>query len=348
MSRAAARPADDRSADRREHRRRAGVQHSGDDLDQQQRQLQSHAEVGDVVADHVRRRAPSSSPARSSRSSASCTTGARSSASRSRRTETSRSTSRSRSRPSRTSSSTTTAPPCAPASHRSKNGTLGCPPRRTTAERRHIANARSRQRVAICGRRGALDAVVALAPHPERTMRLSRWMLAVLVPLAACDELTRSRDGSRRPRERHLRAAAERRSKCTRRRALDVGRPAQRPRELVQCLRTTSVPAPPGYFGRPRRRRRSTTRAYQKAQYYVATRDANGDEIAQSNTVTIDLTANRLPAPQSLASISLNGAIQLVWAGNAVAASPSMFDHYLVYSTDYDASARRVHGQLGA
>jgi hypothetical protein len=75
-----------------------------------------------------------------------------------------------------------------------------------------------------------------------------------------------------------------------------------------------------------------------ESQYYVATRDANGQEIAQSNIVTIDLVSSRLPAPQSLSSISLNAAIQLTWSGNAVAASPSTFDHYLVYSTSYDAS----------
>ena len=74
------------------------------------------------------------------------------------------------------------------------------------------------------------------------------------------------------------------------------------------------------------------------AQYYVATRDANGNEIAQSQIVTIDLAAGRLPAPQNLGSISLNGAVQLTWSGNAVAASPSSFDHYLVYSTSFDAA----------
>jgi hypothetical protein len=74
------------------------------------------------------------------------------------------------------------------------------------------------------------------------------------------------------------------------------------------------------------------------AQYYVATRDANGDEIAQSNVVTIDVAAGRLPTPQGLTSVSLNGAIQLIWSGNAVSASPSTFDHYLVYSTAYDAT----------
>ena len=73
-----------------------------------------------------------------------------------------------------------------------------------------------------------------------------------------------------------------------------------------------------------------------ESQYYVATRNANGDEIGNSNTVTIDLE-DRLPAPQGLGSISLNGAVQLFWNSNAVDASSS-FDHYLVYSSRYDNS----------
>ena len=37
-----------------------------------------------------------------------------------------------------------------------------------------------------------------------------------------------------------------------------------------------------------------------EAQYYVTTRDANGNELAQSTIVTIDLVASRLPAPLGL------------------------------------------------
>ncbi len=74
-----------------------------------------------------------------------------------------------------------------------------------------------------------------------------------------------------------------------------------------------------------------------ESQYYVATRDANGGEIAQSNVVTVDLQS-RLPAPQGLGSISLDRAVQLYWSSNAVSASSTTFDHYLVYSTPYDAS----------
>jgi len=73
-------------------------------------------------------------------------------------------------------------------------------------------------------------------------------------------------------------------------------------------------------------------------QYYVATRDAGGNEIAQSNIVTVDFFTGRLPAPLGLTSISLNSAIQLAWSSNAVTASPATFDHYAVYSTAYDAN----------
>jgi hypothetical protein len=72
-----------------------------------------------------------------------------------------------------------------------------------------------------------------------------------------------------------------------------------------------------------------------ESQYYVATVDENGDELARSQVLTIDLTA-RLPAPTGLASVSLNAAIQLIWSDNAVTASNGTFDHYRVYSTSYD------------
>jgi hypothetical protein len=74
-----------------------------------------------------------------------------------------------------------------------------------------------------------------------------------------------------------------------------------------------------------------------QAQYYVSTRDANGNEIAQSSVITIDL-GPRLPAPEGLASISLDGAIHLTWKSNAVDAAHGTFDHYRVYSTAYDAA----------
>ena len=43
-----------------------------------------------------------------------------------------------------------------------------------------------------------------------------------------------------------------------------------------------------------------------------------------------------LPAPTTLTSTSLNGAISLSWADNAYLSDPADFDHYRVYSTSYD------------
>jgi hypothetical protein len=74
-----------------------------------------------------------------------------------------------------------------------------------------------------------------------------------------------------------------------------------------------------------------------QAQYYVSTRDGNGNEVAQSAIVTIDL-APRLPAPLGLVSVSLNSAIQLSWSSNAVDAAHGTFDRYYIYSTAYDGT----------
>jgi len=74
-----------------------------------------------------------------------------------------------------------------------------------------------------------------------------------------------------------------------------------------------------------------------ESQYYVASRDANGDEVGQSDPITIDLTT-RPPTPLGLTSMSLNGAVQLAWSSNAVDALHAAFDHYRVYSTAYDAT----------
>jgi hypothetical protein len=74
-----------------------------------------------------------------------------------------------------------------------------------------------------------------------------------------------------------------------------------------------------------------------EAQYYVSTRDGDGNEIAQSAVLTIVLGPT-LPAPLGLTSISLNAAVHLAWQSNAVDAAHGTFDHYRVYSTDYDGS----------
>ena len=72
-------------------------------------------------------------------------------------------------------------------------------------------------------------------------------------------------------------------------------------------------------------------------EYYVATRDDQGEELGRSDIVSIDLHAT-VPAPLGLRTISLNTAIQLAWNGNAVDALHGAFDHYRVYSTTYDGT----------
>jgi len=59
-------------------------------------------------------------------------------------------------------------------------------------------------------------------------------------------------------------------------------------------------------------------------QYYVTATDVNGGESDASNTVTVDERL-ALQSPDSLNSISLNGAIQLDWSDNAFLADPNRF-----------------------
>lgn len=70
-------------------------------------------------------------------------------------------------------------------------------------------------------------------------------------------------------------------------------------------------------------------------QYYVVALDDAGNELGRTTAITID-ERNRLPAPLGLGSVSLNGAVQLFWSGNAVSANPDAFGHYRVYSAPYD------------
>ena len=70
-------------------------------------------------------------------------------------------------------------------------------------------------------------------------------------------------------------------------------------------------------------------------EYYVTSANANGDESGPSASVIVDERL-RLPAPATLTSISLNGAIHLEWSDNAYLADPQGFSDYRVYSTPYD------------
>ena len=73
-------------------------------------------------------------------------------------------------------------------------------------------------------------------------------------------------------------------------------------------------------------------------QYYVTAEDLSGFESVASPTVTIDERL-ALPAPASLFSISLDGAIALAWTDNAHGASPARFAAYRIYSAAYDIDA---------
>lgn len=75
-------------------------------------------------------------------------------------------------------------------------------------------------------------------------------------------------------------------------------------------------------------------------QYYVTSADAESFESAGSNIVTVD-ERDRMSAPATFASTSLDQAIQLAWSANARLADPSLFDYYRVYSSPYDLDAGR-------
>jgi len=69
--------------------------------------------------------------------------------------------------------------------------------------------------------------------------------------------------------------------------------------------------------------------------YYVTAVNTDGGESDPSDYVEVDERL-RLEAPDSLTSISLNGAIHLSWTDNAYQAAPTGFDYYRVYSASYD------------
>jgi len=70
-------------------------------------------------------------------------------------------------------------------------------------------------------------------------------------------------------------------------------------------------------------------------QYYVTAVDVDGNESDPSAAVTVDERL-QLDRPASLTSISLNGAIDLLWADNAYTSDPGRFKWYRIYSTGYN------------
>jgi hypothetical protein len=167
-------------------------------------------------------------------------------------------------------------------------------------------------------------------------MKVTRLLLAALIPLAACDELTSPNVDPDAPAHVTYQLI-----------------PSGDPNAPAGVLLSWDVPSS-GRANSFNVYARSSTSAQwllratttsptfhdagtPSAQYYVATRDVDGNEIAQSAVVTIDLSA-RLPAPTGLLSTSLNAAIHLRWNSNAVDASHGTFDYYRVYSSSYDAT----------
>ncbi|HEY9229819.1 MAG TPA: hypothetical protein VIP11_24420 [Gemmatimonadaceae bacterium] len=168
-------------------------------------------------------------------------------------------------------------------------------------------------------------------------MRLSRWMLVFAVPLVGCEELTGLTSDPDAPINLTYQLV-----------------PSGDPNAPLGVLLSWDMPRSGiansfNVYGRSTMgggwhlRATTTSTTFHdigtpEVQYYVTTRDIDANEIAESAIVTIDLNASRLPAPLGLTSISLNGAIQLAWQGNAVQAGQGRFDYYRVYSTAYDGS----------
>src|SRR5262245_55208041 len=173
------------------------------------------------------------------------------------------------------------------------------------------------QRVSDFTTRGASNASSVLATSTGALMKLSRLLLAaVFLPLAACEDLTVPVDPD---------AAANLTYQLV---------PSGNPDAPLGILLSWEVPSSGransfNVYGRNSTsgqwdlRATTTSTSFHdigvpQRQYYIGTRDLDGHEIAQSQLLTIDLVASRLPAPQGLTSISLNGAIQLAWSSNAV------------------------------
>jgi hypothetical protein len=70
-------------------------------------------------------------------------------------------------------------------------------------------------------------------------------------------------------------------------------------------------------------------------EYYVQALDENNQEMGATGVVVVD-ERNRLPAPRSLTSVTLNRGVQLSWDPNAYEAAPDLFELYRVYSTASD------------
>jgi hypothetical protein len=177
------------------------------------------------------------------------------------------------------------------------------------------------------------------SPCPEPTMRLTRSLAVLLVPLvslAACDsDIFGPISDPDAPSALSYQLV-----------------PSGDPNSPTGVLLTWGIPRSGravsfDVFGRSGngdwlRRATTTSPTFHDAgipedRYYVSARDENGAEIGRTNAITIDLSA-RLQAPLGLTSISLDRAIQLAWGSNAVDNANGTFDFYRVYSTTFDAT----------
>lgn len=76
---------------------------------------------------------------------------------------------------------------------------------------------------------------------------------------------------------------------------------------------------------------------FPQLQYYIQALDGESRNMGASEVIEVD-ERNRLPAPRSLTSVTLNGGVQLQWDQNAYEAAPELFDFYRVYSTSVTAT----------
>jgi hypothetical protein len=76
---------------------------------------------------------------------------------------------------------------------------------------------------------------------------------------------------------------------------------------------------------------------FPQLQYYVQALDDQRREMGRTDAIQVD-ERNRLPAPRTLTSTTLNGGVELTWERNAYLFAPDAFDFYRVYSTSWTAA----------
>ncbi len=75
-------------------------------------------------------------------------------------------------------------------------------------------------------------------------------------------------------------------------------------------------------------------------QYYVTAYGPGDSESGGSNVVTVDERL-ALSRPNTLTSVTLNGAVALIWSDNSYQTSPQAFSYYRVYGAGHDLDANR-------